>query len=185
LIFFVAAPCSRRSDLDNEVRCACHVLAGKQFRRTFVGYVEEIGLDDVEAREQHVERREEDSTDRMVPKPGADREVQVAGDCLVPEIGRRRHIVLPVDQLVPLPIVGKEQEVVVGELLPGVRGLAGRLGVHVVAPGHALIVRAAGARRTPHGYPRFFPVFWHGVRRSALILKQCRGTGRARSARIA
>ena len=39
---------------------------------------------------------------------------------LVLEIGRRRHIVLSVDQLVPQPIVWEQHEVVVGELHAGV-----------------------------------------------------------------
>ena len=42
-------------------------------------------------------------------------------------VGRRRHVVLSVDQLVPLPVVGEQQEVVVGEL-------------QLIAAGHALIV---------------------------------------------
>jgi hypothetical protein len=51
--------------------------------------------------------------------------------------------VLPVDQLVPLPIVGKVQEVVVGELHAGV----GRF--HLLSPGHALIVVGKLERRVP------------------------------------
>src|SRR4026208_845547 len=47
---------------------------------------------------------------------------------------------LSVDQLVPLPVVGEEDEVVVGEL----QTRAGRL--HVIAPGHRLIVAVS---RTP------------------------------------
>ena len=35
-------------------------------------------------------------------------------------VRRRRHVVLSLDRLVPLPIVGKQQEVVVGELHAGV-----------------------------------------------------------------
>src|SRR5437773_9565904 len=50
------------------------------------------------------------------------------------EDGRWRHVVLPVDQLMPLPVVGKQQKVVVGEL----HARAGRL--HRVFPGHGLIV---------------------------------------------
>src|SRR5437667_6532263 len=56
--------------------------------------------------------------------------MQSAGDRLMSENRRGRHVVLPVDQLMPLPIVGEEQVVVVGEL----HARAG--GLHVVAPGH-------------------------------------------------
>ena len=52
---------------------------------------------------------------------------------------------LSVDQLVPLPVIGEEDEVVVGELHAG----TGRL--HVIAPGHRLIVAVTdqGASRAP------------------------------------
>ena len=46
----------------------------------------------------------------------------------------RRHEVLSVDQLVPLPVVGKLQEVVVGELHVRVWH------ANEVAPGHGLIL---------------------------------------------
>ena len=52
----------------------------------------------------------------------ANQQTEVAEDLLVLEIGRRRHVVLSVDQLVPLPIVGKQHEVVVGELHAGASG---------------------------------------------------------------
>ena len=52
-------------------------------------------------------------------EPRADEQVQPAQDLLMPHIGRRCHVMLPVDQLVPLPIVREEQEVVVGELQTG------------------------------------------------------------------
>src|SRR2546428_352809 len=67
--------------------------------------------------------------------------VQIAQDPLMPRIRRWRHVVLPVDQLVPLPVVGEEQEVVVGELHAG----TGR--PHLVAPGHALILASRSERR--------------------------------------
>ena len=63
-----------------------------------------------------------------------DQQMESAGDRLMSENRRGRHVVLPVDQLMPLPIVGEEQVVVVGELHAGAGGL------HVVAPGHALIL---------------------------------------------
>ena len=59
------------------------------------------------------------------------------------DVRRRRHIVLPVDELMPLPIVWEQQEVVVGELHAG----AGR--PHVItlmAAGHALIVASSGQK---------------------------------------
>ena len=63
------------------------------------------------------------------------------------DVRRRRHIVLPVDQLVPLPIVWEQQEVVVGELHALRRTGAG--GPHVITPmaaGHALIVASSGQK---------------------------------------
>ena len=59
---------------------------------------------------------------------------QIAGDLLVPCIRRRRHVMLSVDQLVPLPVIGEEHEVVVGELHPRMERF------HGVAPGHRRIV---------------------------------------------
>ena len=49
------------------------------------------------------------------------------GYSLVLCIWRGRHIVLPVDQLVPQPVIGELHEVVVGELTPGEDGVIGSL----------------------------------------------------------
>ena len=57
-----------------------------------------------------------DPSDRMVFQPRPDQEVQVPENPLMPDIRRRRHVVLPVNQLMPLPIVREQQEVVVGQL---------------------------------------------------------------------
>ena len=66
---------------------------------------------------------------------------EVHRNALMFDVRRRRHIVLPVDQLMPLPIVWEEQEVLVGELHAG----AGRPHViTMVAAGHALIVASSG-----------------------------------------
>src|SRR5215510_4307826 len=58
-------------------------------------------------------------------------------------VRRGRHVVLSVDQLVPHPVFGEEDEVVVGEL----HARCGRL--HVVAPGHRLIVAVSRAPAMP------------------------------------
>ena len=68
----------------------------------------------------------------------SDQEKHVADDPLVLEDWRRRHVVLSVDQLVPLPIIGKQYEVVVGELHAG----AGRF--HRILPGHHILSLAPG-----------------------------------------
>src|SRR5262245_58080564 len=70
-------------------------------------------------------------------QPRADQQVDIARHPLMLRIGRRRHVVLSVDELVPLPIVWEQQEVVVGELHAG----AGRL--HAIAPRHAPILTSS------------------------------------------
>src|SRR5689334_21569361 len=70
----------------------------------------------------------------MFFKPDANEEIQVPRHALMFHVGRCRHVVLAVDQLVPLPVVREQQEVVVGEL-------HARTGwIHVVAPMPALTV---------------------------------------------
>jgi hypothetical protein len=56
--------------------------------------------------------------------------MQGANNPLMLHVGGWRHVVLPVDQLVPLPVVGKLHEVVVGEL-------HARLPAGDVPPGHS------------------------------------------------
>ena len=97
---------------------------------------QQIGLDHVEVGEHDVEGRHEDAAQGLTPQVRPDEAVQVAGNRLVFRVRRRRHDVLPVDQLVPLPVVGKLEEVVVGE--PDVGGWW----PHGVAPGHEGIVPA-------------------------------------------
>jgi hypothetical protein len=46
----------------------------------------------------------------------SDHPVEATGNALMLGVRRSRHIVLPLNQLVPLPIVGEQQKVVVGEL---------------------------------------------------------------------
>ena len=55
----------------------------------------------------------------MLDKPVADDQVEVPQDRLMFEVGRRRHVVLPIDEFVPLPVVGELHEVVVCEPQPG------------------------------------------------------------------
>jgi hypothetical protein len=135
---FIAPASPRGTDLDDDVRRAGDVLRRDDLGHTCIGEVQEIGFDDIESGEGDVERCVEHLSDWMVFEPGPDEKVQIARDSLVFGIRRWRHVVLPVDQLVPHPIVGKQQEVVVGELHAR---RADRL--HVVtsmARGHALIV---------------------------------------------
>ena len=85
--------------------------------------------------------RAEHFAHRMRLQMDLQRQVKLAEDPLMLRVRRRRHIVLPVDELMPLPIVWEEQEVVVGELH------AGAGGPHVItlmAAGHALIVASSG-----------------------------------------
>ena len=68
-------------------------------------------------------------------------------------VRRRRHEMLSVDQLVPLPIVGKLQEVVVGELHV-------RVGhAHELVPGHALILPLVSATAVPRSHHPRHAVF--------------------------
>ena len=78
--------------------------------------VDQIRLDDVEMREHDVVGRSKQATDRVVFQPGPDEKREVHRDLLVLRVRRRGHVVLPVNELVPLPVVGEEDEVVVGEL---------------------------------------------------------------------
>lgn len=67
-------------------------------------------------------------------EPGADEEVQVPQDGLMPRVRRGRHIMLPVDQLMPPPVIREEEEVVVRQLD------ARRIPGQVLTPRHALIL---------------------------------------------
>ena len=107
---------------------------------------QQVGLDDVEVREHDVERRDEHRP-TWCPDVGPQQGREVHDDRLVLRVRRRRHEVLPVDQLVPLPVVGELQEVVVGE--PDVGGWW----PHGVAPGHEVIV-AGGAKAMPRLRPQ-------------------------------
>jgi hypothetical protein len=71
-------------------------------------------------------------------QPRTDQQDQVQGDLLMFQIGRRRHVVLSVDQLVPLPVVGEQHELVVGELHAGVWR-------QIVGPRHELHYTRYGA----------------------------------------
>lgn len=48
---------------------------------------------------------------------------ETEGPDLMSRVGRWRHLMLPFDELVPLPIVWEEQKVVVGELARGQSGI--------------------------------------------------------------
>jgi len=140
---FVALSSAWRPNLYDQVWRSHDVLVREKLGRALVRDVQQVRLDDVKHREAYVQRGVEHSAVRMRFQPRTDQQIQPAGNLLVPDIGRRRHVVLPVDQLMPLSVVWKQQEVVVGEL----HAWVGRS--HVVAPGHALIVDPGGARGAP------------------------------------
>ena len=64
--------------------------------------------------EDDVEGGDEDATHRVLFEPRLNQEIEASNDLLVLDVRRRRHVVLSVDQLVALPVVGKQHEVVVG-----------------------------------------------------------------------
>lgn len=66
----------------------------------------------------------------------------------MPGIRRGRHVVLSVDQFVPLPVIRKEREIVVGELHPRIERF------HRIVPGHRLIVTIGVAREMPQSRTR-------------------------------
>ena len=73
--------------------------------RTLARQIQKIRLDDIEVRDDDVERREKHFADRIRLEVIADGQVQLPQDPLVAQVGRWRHVVHPVDQLVPLPVV--------------------------------------------------------------------------------
>ena len=79
----------------------------------------------------------------MAVEPVGHVEMQSAQKEFMAGVRRRRHVVLRVDELVPLPVVGKEQEVVVGELQAGAD-----VGPHVTAHD----VASAVVRQVTSGY---------------------------------
>ena len=89
---------------------------GQDLSRTRVGHVQQVWFHNVELGEDDVEWREKDSPYGLLLQARSDDEVKVAQNGLVFRVRRRRHVVLSVDQLVPLPIVREQQEIVVGEL---------------------------------------------------------------------
>ena len=92
------------------------MLQREYFRRASVGHVQQIRFNDVELREDDIERGVKDPTDGMLLEPRPQHEMKIPGDCLMLRVRRRCHVVLPVDQLVPPPVVREQQKVVVGEL---------------------------------------------------------------------
>jgi len=128
----VASARAWRTDFHHELGDALHVGRGQDLRSTGVRHVEQVGLHNVEPREDHVEGRVEQLAGAVLSQPLLDEKEEIQGNALVLRVGRRRHVVLSVDQLVPLPIVGKQHEVVVGELH------AAGVGQSAVGAGHEL-----------------------------------------------
>ena len=112
---FVARPRARRENLDDDGRSPADVLfsqnpllIGQDHEQVWLNHVMD-GDDDVEGRVEHF------------AGPGsrtvrAERREERSGQPLVPDRRRRRHEVLPIDELVPAPVVWEAEEVVVGEL---------------------------------------------------------------------
>ena len=142
---FGALSSARRANLDDQVRRAHDVLAGEKRRGTLIRDVQQVGFDDVEHREANVEWGVEDLTERVLLKPVIDW-YEPLGNPLMSDVKRRRHVVLPVDQFVPLPIFGEEQEVVVLSFTftSPKRSREGGAGM-------SLIVDPGGATGTPQG----------------------------------
>src|SRR5688572_8235319 len=103
----VLPPCPRRQNLDHERWRTLHVLL-RQDVELIAGHEQEIWLDDVEFRENHVERRQEHQPEvPSVRQMRGNREVQAAEQFLMPPVWRGRHEMLSVDELVPFPVVRK------------------------------------------------------------------------------
>jgi hypothetical protein len=77
---------SGRRDLNDDIGRASDVLTCKKFLRSFIRHIKEIRFDDIESREQHVERGVEDAADRMVLQPTANQQIQAARNVLVSDI---------------------------------------------------------------------------------------------------
>jgi hypothetical protein len=84
----------------------------------------------------------------------------------MPDIRGRRHVVLSVDQLVPVPVVGKVHEIVVGELHPRTERF------HRIVPGHRLIVTVSGARGMPAFMQQIWRRLWSRRQRTQIIERQ-------------
>ena len=116
-----------RANLDNYVGHAVNVQRRDHARGSFVRNVKQVGLHDVEVGEDDVQGGVEHASDWVCFEIRPDQGEEVARYLLMPDIGGRRHVVLSVDQLVPLPVVGEEHEVVVGELHPRIEGFMASL----------------------------------------------------------
>jgi hypothetical protein len=79
--------------------------------RLIAGYEHEIRFHDVMDGEHHVDWREKDPADAWVTRQEiSDRKVQPPNEVLVPQVRRGGHVVDPVYDLVPKPIVLREQQ---------------------------------------------------------------------------
>ena len=126
----------------------------------------QVRLDDVNAGEDDIQRSKEDTTDRVLLQPVADQDVEIPQDLLVGDVRRGRHVVLPIDQLVPFAVVGKQQEVVVCELHARIRAH------HVITPGHGLIIATGSetdATSSDSGLSRKVKSAFRNVRRFVVV----------------
>ena len=138
---------------------------GHDLRRAFVRQIDQVRFDDVELGEHDVVGRGEQATDGMVFQPGSHEKHQLHRHLLVFRVRRRGHVVLPVNELVPLPVVGEEDEVVVGELHARRSRRVGH-GAHCTD----------GKRGTYPGATLEFPENWRGA---SVTLKNLRANSRA------
>jgi hypothetical protein len=92
------------------------VLLGKHVVLARPADEQHVGLDDVDAREQHVERGCEHAAKSVPAYVAQDRRGDVQDDGLMPDAGGRRHVKLSVDELAAQAVVRHVYEVVVGAL---------------------------------------------------------------------
>ena len=128
----IALASALRQHFNYQRRRPLDVLLGHD-GRLIARHEQQVGLDHVVVRKDDVEWCEEHTPSvRMRPQIERDLDVKTADELLVPQVRRGSHVVLPVDDLVPLPVVREQHEVVVGEPHVGsCRGCA-----HRVLPGH-------------------------------------------------
>ena len=107
--------------LDDEVGGAGDVLLGDD-GGAGGGNEEQVRLDDVLVGQDDVHGRDENRSGAAVLHVGAQERVNITTDQLVPRRGRGGHEMLSGDDLVPLPVVGEEEVVLVGQPSPHARG---------------------------------------------------------------
>ena len=113
---FVSAFAARGKNFNHQVGWALQILLREEMR-VLLCQVNEIGHNDVELRQQDVERRDKGFADGMRLQISHDQMREAQHDPLVPRRGRRTHVMDSVDNLVPLAIVRNPDVVCVGKLV--------------------------------------------------------------------